>query len=472
MKLYNSFSRTKEDFESSINFSARSDKTIKIYVCGPTVYDYIHIGNTRPMCVFDVLRRYLKYLGYNVKYVQNFTDVDDKIINRAHKENTGFFDISEKFIKEYKIDAAGLNVMPADVHPKASETIQEMIDMINILIKNKHAYATESGDVYFDTLSFENYGKLSNQTLSDLQTGARIDPNEAKKNATDFALWKASKPDEPFWDSPWGLGRPGWHIECSAMSRKFLGDTIDIHCGGQDLMFPHHENEIAQSEGCTGVKFSYFWLHNGYININDTKMSKSLNNFFTAREISEKYGYEAIRYFMISGHYKSPLNYTERAMQQSISSIQRLYNFKENLNFAINNKISESGVNLLENINKYKQDFLTAMNDDLNTSDALAVIFSMIKEANIKLSDFDVKFSVKNLEKIANCFNEFTSILGILYKNENNIKNQEEIDILLKDRDLARINKKWEKSDEIRDKLYKLGVAVKDTPNGTNVFKF
>ena len=329
MKLYNTYSRKKEIFKPL------NPPEVLIYACGPTVYNFIHIGNARPLCVFDVLRRYLEYKGYKVTYVQNFTDVDDKIINKAISNKSDFSAISEKYIKEYEKDAVGLNIKKATYHPRATENINEIIKIISGLINKGFAYALDNGDVYFKTRKFENYGKLSNQTIDELQSGARIHIDEAKNDPLDFALWKAAKPGEPFWESPWGKGRPGWHIECSAMVQKYLGKTIDIHCGGQDLIFPHHENEIAQSECFTGIKFANYWIHNGYINVDSKKMSKSLNNFFTVREIAQKYGYEPIRYLMISSHYRSPINYSEEVIVQCKSALERLYTFKENLEFIL-----------------------------------------------------------------------------------------------------------------------------------------
>lgn len=464
MKLYNTFTRKKEQFVPI------KKEEVSIYSCGPTVYNYIHIGNSRPICVFDVLRKYLEYKGYKVNFVQNFTDIDDKIINKAIEEKTDFKTVSEKYIKEYKKDAKGLNVREATFHPKATENITEMIKIIETLIEKGYAYPLPNGDVYFKTRAFKNYGKLSNQTIDDLQSGARIHVDEMKNDPLDFALWKAAKPGEPFWENPWGKGRPGWHIECSAMAEKYLGKTIDIHCGGQDLIFPHHENEIAQSECCNGIRFANYWLHNGYINVNSEKMSKSLGNFFTVREIAEKYGYEPIRYLMISSHYRSPINYSEEIIVQCKAALERLYNFKQNLSFALENSKNqtESIKTNPINLKLYKNKFMDAMDDDLNTADAISVIFELVKDVNTNVlpkSNFDKII----ISEIINLFDELTYILGILYENKNNsdqIKNSE-IENLIKERETARKEKNWKRADEIRDELKERNVIIEDTPQGT-----
>ena len=328
MKIYNTLTREKDEFKPI-------DETVKIYACGPTVYNFIHIGNARPLCVFDVLRRFLIFMGYKVKYVQNFTDIDDKLIKKANEENSSVKEIAEKYIKEFYIDSKGLNVMEADVHPKATENIDEIIKIISALIEKGFAYKASNGDVYFSAQSFKEYGKLSHQPMEDLLSGARIEVNDIKKSPADFALWKAAKSGEPYWDSPLSKGRPGWHIECSAMAGKYLGKTIDIHCGGEDLIFPHHENEIAQSECANGCEFAHYWMHNGYINVDNRKMSKSLNNFFTVREVANVYGYEPIRYIMVASHYRSPINYSAEVIEGAKASLERLYTLKHNLDFAI-----------------------------------------------------------------------------------------------------------------------------------------
>ena len=336
MKLYNTMSMQKEEFVPI------EPGKVRMYACGPTVYNYIHVGNARPIIMFDVLRRYLEYRGYEVTFVQNFTDVDDKIIKRANEEGISSEEVAKKYIAEYFTDAHALGVREATVHPKATENIQQIIDLITTLIDKGYAYEV-NGDVYYRTLKFKDYGKLSHQPIEDLQSGARIDVNDIKENPLDFALWKAAKPGEPSWDSPWGKGRPGWHIECSAMSNRYLGKTIDIHCGGQDLIFPHHENEIAQSECCNGAPFAHYWMHNGFINVDNRKMSKSLGNFFTVRDVAREYGYEPIRYLMISSQYRSPINYSIDIIEQCKASLARLYSCRDSLDFALKNAVEEPG---------------------------------------------------------------------------------------------------------------------------------
>lgn len=464
MKLYNTLTRKKEEF-IPINSGE-----VKIYACGPTVYNYIHIGNSRPLCVFDVLRRYLECLGYKVTFVQNFTDVDDKIIKKAIEENSDFITVSKKYIKEYEKDAKGLNIKKATFHPKATENINEIISIINTLIKKGYAYCAENGDVYFRTRKFSEYGKLSHQSVDDLRSGARIQVDDIKQDPLDFALWKAAKTGEPFWDSPWGKGRPGWHIECSAMAEKYLGKTIDIHCGGQDLIFPHHENEIAQSECCNDVKFANYWLHNGYININSQKMSKSLGNFFTVREISEKYGYEPIRYLMISSHYRNPINFSEDIIIQCEAALDRLRTFKKNLRFALENCSQEENTSdeIVEKLNEYRKKFENFMNDDLNTADALSVIFEMVKDINTDVLSKN-NYNKNDIMKILEFFNKFTGILGIVYEKKNNDNDitEEEIKKLLDERAQARMQKNWKRADEIRDELKLKNVLIEDTPKGT-----
>lgn len=464
MKLYNTLTRKKEEFIPLI------DGEVKIYACGPTVYNYIHIGNSRPLCVFDVLRRYLEYIGYNVIFVQNFTDVDDKIIKKAVEENSDFLTVSKKYIEEYKKDSKGLNVKEATFHPKATENIGEIISIITILIEKGYAYSLSNGDVYFRTRKFNNYGKLSNQTLDDLQSGARIKVDELKEDPLDFALWKSAKANEPFWESPWGRGRPGWHIECSAMAEKYLGKTIDIHCGGQDLIFPHHENEIAQSECCNGVKFANYWIHNGYININSQKMSKSLGNFFTVREISERYGYEPIRYLMISSHYRNPINFSEDIIIQCKSALDRLYTFRKNLQNALKDCSDKEykSENHSVDFELYRKKFKDSMDDDLNTAEALGVIFEMIKEVNTKvLSNHDC--DKDTISEALKFLDETTEVLGIMYENKTkNVElSDDEIKQLIDERNEARKQKNWKRADEIRDELKSKNVIIEDTPKGT-----
>lgn len=463
MLVYNTMTRKKQELVPS------DGKEIKIYACGPTVYNYIHIGNARPICAFDVLRRYLKYRGYKVKYVQNFTDVDDKIIKKANEEGVSASEISERYIAEYKKDAHGLNVMDAYVHPKVTENMDIIIDFIKTLIEKGHAYEVQ-GDVYFRTLSFKDYGKLSGMPIEDLQAGARIDVNDIKEDPLDFALWKAAKPGEPYWESPWGKGRPGWHIECSAMSKQYLAETIDLHCGGQDLIFPHHENEIAQSEAASGKVFSKCWMHNGYINIDNKKMSKSLGNFFTVREVAEKYGYEVIRYLMVQAYYRSPINYSRELLDACKTSLERLYQCRETLDRAIEN--AGEGVYSEEAEKSFKtckEKFIEAMDDDLNTADAVSAIFELVRELNIMSSNKES--SKKQLEQGRDLFDELTDVLGILYnKKEKNEIPQEILD-LVEERKAARKAKDFAKADEIRDKITQLGYSVKETRQGVEVTK-
>lgn len=459
MKVFNTMSRTKEEFVPV------NENEVKIYACGPTVYNYIHIGNARPLCVFDVLRRYLEYRGYNVKFVQNFTDIDDKIIKRANEEGKTFEEISEKYIEEFWTDAHGLNFKDATVHPKATENIDEIIDIIKSLEEKGYAYAV-NGDVYFRTLKFNEYGKLSHQPIEDLESGARIAVGEVKEDPLDFALWKGAKEGEPYWESPWGKGRPGWHIECSAMNRKYLGNTIDIHCGGQDLVFPHHENEIAQSECANGCTFSKYWMHNGYINVDNVKMSKSLGNFKTVREIAEVYGYEVIRYFLISSHYRSPINYSLEIIEQCKSALERLYTCRESLDFAVKNASVDKADNdelLINMLDERRNQFITAMDDDLNTADGLAAIFDLTKDINTKILDKGVSKAV--CEHAASLFDELCGVLGILYNRKENSVDSE-IEALIEKRQEARKNKDWATADKIRDDLKAKGIILKDTPQG------
>lgn len=459
MKIFNTMTAKKEEF-------VPMDKNeVKIYACGPTVYNYIHIGNARPLCVFDVLRRYLEYRGYNVKFVQNFTDIDDKIIKRANEEGTTYDVISKKYIEEFWTDANGLNFKKATVHPKATENIDEIIKLISTLVEKGYAYQAEN-DVYFRTLKFKEYGKLSHQPIEDLESGARIAIGEIKEDPLDFALWKGAKPGEPYWDSPWGKGRPGWHIECSAMNRKYLGNTIDIHCGGKDLVFPHHENEIAQSECANGCTFANYWMHNGYINVDNVKMSKSLGNFKTVREIANVYGYEVIRYFLISSHYRSPINYSLDIIEQCKSALERLYTCRDSLDFAIKNAAEETKENdaeLIAELDKRREQFITAMDDDLNTADGLAAIFELTKDINTKILDHDVSKAV--CEHAAKLYDELCNVLGILYNRKENTLNSD-IEALVEKRQEARKNKDWATADKIRDELKAKGIILKDTPQG------
>ena len=458
MKIFNTMTRRKEEF-------VPLDKNeVKIYACGPTVYNYIHIGNARPLCVFDVLRRYLEYRGSNVRFVQNFTDVDDKIIKMANEEGLSFEEVSKKYIKEFWTDAHGLNFKDATVHPKATENIDEIINIIKMLEEKGYAYAVD-GDVYYRTLKFKNYGKLSHQPIEDLQSGARIAIGEKKENPLDFALWKAAKEGEPYWDSPWGKGRPGWHIECSAMNKRYLGDSIDIHCGGKDLVFPHHENEIAQSEAANDAPFAKYWMHNGYINVDNVKMSKSLGNFKTVREIANVYGYEVIRYFLISSHYRSPINYSIDIIEQCQSALDRLYTCRESLDFAIKNAKSDidDDEEILKFIASAKDEFIKAMDDDLNTADGIAAVFNLVSTINTEIINKEVSLNV--CKKAAEMFDELTGVLGLLYNRKSN-DIDDDIEKLIEQRQTARANKDWATADKIRDELKAKGIILKDTPQG------
>lgn len=458
MKIFNTMTRRKEEF-------IPLDKNeVKIYACGPTVYNYIHIGNARPLCVFDVLRRYLEYRGYNVRFVQNFTDVDDKIIKKANEEGISFEEVSKKYIKEFWTDAHGLNFKDATVHPKATENIDEIINIIKTLEEKGYAYAVD-GDVYYRTLKFKDYGKLSHQPIEDLQSGARIAIGEKKENPLDFALWKAAKEGEPYWDSPWGKGRPGWHIECSAMNKRYLGDSIDIHCGGKDLVFPHHENEIAQSEAANDAPFAKYWMHNGYINVDNVKMSKSLGNFKTVREIANVYGYEVIRYFLISSHYRSPINYSIDIIEQCQSALDRLYTCRESLDFAIKNAKSniDDDEEILKLIASAKDEFIKAMDDDLNTADGIAAVYNLVSTINTEIINKEVSLNV--CKKAAEMFDELTGVLGLLYNRKSN-DIDDDIEKLIEQRQTARANKDWATADKIRDELKAKGIILKDTPQG------
>ncbi|HCR43719.1 MAG TPA: cysteine--tRNA ligase [Ruminococcaceae bacterium] len=460
MQIYNTLTRKKEEFVPIVPGEA------KIYACGPTVYNYIHIGNARPICVFDVLRRYLEYRGKTSKTVQNFTDIDDKIIRKANEENSDYLTVSQRYIEEYKSDAKGLNVRPADVHPLATENIDGMIDMISALVDKGYAYPAENGDVYFSTLKDKEYGKLSHQPIDDLKSGARIAVGEEKKNPLDFALWKGAKPGEPSWISPWGKGRPGWHIECSTMVKRYLGKTIDIHCGGQDLIFPHHENEIAQSECANGVPFAHYWMHNGYINVDNKKMSKSLGNFFTVRDVAEKYGYEPIRFLMISAHYRTPINYSAEIIGQCKASLERLYNCRGNLEFLCAHApegAKDGEREIRRSLESHQDKFIEAMEDDLNTADALSALFDLAKDINTKLSISSPPS--KDICTFAlNLFNELAGVLGLLYRGKNDA--DEEIEKLIEERAQARAAKDWAKADKIRDELKARRVVLEDTPQG------
>ena len=465
MKIYNTLTRKKEEF-------VPIDKDeVNMYVCGPTVYNYFHIGNARPFVVFDTLRKYLEYRGYNVKFVQNFTDVDDKIINKAREEGVPAGEVSEKYIEEYYKDAASLNVKKATVHPKVTENMDQIIAFVKDLIDLGYAYEVD-GDVYYSTRAFKEYGKLSGQNIEDLEAGARIEVGEKKKDPLDFALWKARKTeDEIAWESPWGMGRPGWHIECSTMSKRYLGDTIDIHAGGQDLAFPHHENEIAQSEAHSGKKFANYWMHNGYITIDNEKMSKSKGNFFTVRDILKSYDGEVIRFFLLSGHYRNPINFSDSLMEQAQNALSRMRNAKSNLNHLIHTcqgKMTEKERTALEGFDKYRQEFIRAMDDDLNTADAISAIFELITAINTAVKDGSSKeFAEKSMEILM----ELADVLGLLQQDKEEAPIDDEIKALVEERQEARKNKNFARADEIRDLLKERGITLKDTPQGVQIIK-
>lgn len=463
MKLYNSLTRTKEEFVPI------TPGKVTMYSCGPTVYNYFHIGNARPFIIFDTLRRYFEYLGYEVKFVQNFTDIDDKMIKKANELGISVKELADRYIAEYFKDAEGLGIEKASLHPCATDNIGAIIKLVKNLEEKGYAYCVD-GDVYFSTKKFKEYGKLSHQPLEDLEAGARIDVSEQKQDPMDFALWKKQKPGEPAWNSPWGMGRPGWHIECSAMVNKFLGDTIDIHSGGKDLIFPHHENEIAQSEAANGKPFAHYWLHNGYINIDNQKMSKSLGNFFTVRDVAEEFDYEVIRFFMLSAHYRNPINFSKDLMEQSKSALERIYTCLEHLQFLMQSAQADGLAPQEEadfaEISKYKQSFMEAMDDDLNTAAAISAIFDMVKETNLRTAEGT--HSRAQLQRIAGLIRELGGVLGLL-KRETARQIPPEIQALIEQRNRARKAKDFSAADKIRDELLAKGITLKDTPQGVQV---
>ena len=466
MQIYNSMTRKKEEFKPL------HEGKVGIYACGPTVYNFFHIGNARPFITFDVLRRQLEREGYEVTFVQNFTDIDDKMIRRANEEGITVRELADRFIAEYYKDAAALGIRPATVHPKATEHIPEIIKLIERLIANGKAYSTPSGDVYYRVSAFPGYGKLSGQRSEEREIGAseRLDVDTEKEAPEDFALWKAQKPGEPSWDSPWGKGRPGWHIECSAMSMKYLGETFDIHCGGKDLLFPHHENEIAQSEGATGKKYVNYWMHNGFINVDNQKMSKSLNNFFTVRDIAKEYDLEAVRLFMLSAHYRSPINFSRDQIEAANASLNRLYTARNNLRFMAENgedrPRNDAEKEFIDRLAVYEKRFDEAMDDDMNTADALGAIFELVKDANVSVSQGTSReaavAALSTLESVC-------GVLGILSKKEEKLP--DEIAALVQERAEARKNKDWAKSDELRDLIIGKGYILEDTKQGQKVRK-
>ncbi len=466
--LFNDLTRTKEKF-TPINKGH-----VSFYSCGPTVYDYFHIGNARPFIVFDVLRRWLEHEGYSVKFVQNFTDIDDKMIHRAHRENITVQQLAERFIAEYNKDADALGIRRPDVAPRATEHIPEIISTIQRIIDNGHAYVSE-GDVYFDIRSWPKYGSLCKQNLEDLEAGARIEPGEKKRDPLDFALWKAEKPGEPSWPSPWGMGRPGWHIECSAMSSKYLGDNIDIHSGGVDLMFPHHENEAAQSEAAsgTGKPFVNYWLHNGFLLIDSEKMAKSLGNFVTAREALKKYPPLAIRFFMLSAHYRSPINFTPESLEQAAAGVERLRNCRSDLDFAAKTRRDNNSDFYVDKFKSELDDlhakFSEAMNDDFNTAAAMGVLFDVVYLINTSLKENE-SLPEDFFTMSKNALNEYDEILGIIGSDDAETEHDEEaaeIERLIKERSEARKAKNFARSDEIRSELKARGIVLEDTPQGT-----
>ena len=459
MKLYNTVTRKKEEFKPI------TPGEVKMYVCGPTVYNFFHIGNGRTFIVFDTIRRYLEYRGYDVKFIQNFTDIDDKMIKKANEENTTVKEVGDRFIEEYYKDADALNIERATVNPRATEYIQEIIDFVNELINKGFAYEV-NGDVYFSTKKFDSYGKLSGQNLDDLQAVARISVDERKNDPMDFAVWKAQKPGEPAWKSPWGMGRPGWHIECSCMAKKLLGDTIDIHAGGMDLAFPHHENEVAQSEALTGKTFANYWLHSAYVNVNNQKMSKSLNNFFTAREVLAEYDADVIRFLMLSAHYRVQINFSKDLLDSAKASVERLYNAIGNLENLLDEvtleTMTEEEFKYLESLDKYRQKYIEKMDDDFNTADAITVLFELSKDINTNVS---INSSKELLSKALELLRELGKPLGMLQKTTK-CSLEDEIEALIEQRQQARKNRDFALADKIRDDLKDRGIILEDTPQG------
>lgn len=457
IKIYNTMTRKKEDF-----IPIEPGK-VRMYVCGPTVYNFFHIGNARTFIAFDTIRRYLEYRGYEVNFVQNFTDIDDKMIKEANEEGTTVKEIAERFIKEYYTDADNLNIKRATTNPRATEHMDDIIEFVKDLVDKGYAYVVD-GDVYYETKKFKGYGKLSHQSLDDLEDGVRIEVDERKKDPMDFALWKAQKPGEPAWESPWGMGRPGWHIECSTMASKLLGDTIDIHGGAVDLIFPHHENEIAQSEARSGKTFVNYWMHAAYLNINNQKMSKSLHNFFTAREVLEKYSTDAIRIFLLSGHYRNPMNFSTELLEQAKSSTERIYNTMENLQHVVESgsDSNSSDGEFLKRLDSYKEKYIAEMDDDFNTADAISEIFNIVKDVNMNINENSSKSSAKAALAL---IKELGGPLGILQNVEKG-SIDEKIETLIAERQKARKEKNWALADKIRDEISGMGIVLEDTPQG------
>ena len=455
MQLYNTLTQKKEEFVPI------EENKVKMYSCGPTVYNYFHIGNARPFIVFDVLRRYFEYRGYEVTFVQNFTDIDDKMIRRANEEDTTVSELADRFIAEYFKDSKALGIHEATYHPRATQNIDAIIKLIQSLEEKGFTY-TVDGDVYFDVKKFDEYGKLSHQPLENLEAGARIEVGDKKKNPMDFAVWKAKKEGEPYWESPWGEGRPGWHIECSAMANKYLGSTIDIHSGGMDLIFPHHENEVAQSEAANGCQFAHYWLHNGYINVDNRKMSKSLNNFFTVRDVAKEFDYEVIRFFMLSAHYRNPINFSHDLLLQAQAGLNRIYTCIDNLEFLKNSGGDKNDNSAFDKLDNFKDEFIAAMDDDINTADAISAIFDLVKFANTEINE---KTTVETIDKAISLIRELGGVLGILQNKKDEIID-EEIEKLIEDRNNARKNKNFALADKIRDDLKAKGIILEDTRQG------
>lgn len=461
MQIYNTMTRKKEELIPLV------PGEISMYVCGPTVYNFFHIGNARPFVVFDTLRRYLEYRGYKVKFIQNFTDIDDKLIRKANEEGITVPQVAERYIREYYTDADALSVERATCNPRATEHIPQIISLVETLIEKGHAYPADNGDVYFSVRSFPGYGKLSGQSIEDLESGARIDPTEHKKDPLDFALWKGAKPGEPAWDCPWGKGRPGWHIECSAMSMELLGPTFDIHAGGQDLVFPHHENEIAQSEAATGKPFARYWMHNGYINVNNQKMSKSLGNFLLVRDIGKEFDLEAVRLFLLGAHYRNPINFSRDLVEQSNAGLVRIRTARERLAEAKEGPATDADASFIASLDEFKKAFCDAMDDDLNTADAIGVLFDYTRAVNTFVTE---PRSREALDKAAELFDSITSVLGILQHQKAEEFPAEAL-ALLEERAIVRKAKDWARADAIRDELKAMGYAVEDSKDGAKLKK-
>lgn len=462
MQIFNTMTNKKEEFKTI------EPNKVRMYVCGPTVYNFIHVGNSRPICVFDVFRRFLQYRGYEVTFVQNYTDVNDKIIKQGAKEGISPEACAEKYIAEYQTDAKGLNVLPATIHPKVSLYMDKIIEFIGKLVENGYAYEAQ-GDVYYRTRKFDGYGKLSGQSLDDLNAGARVEINDIKEDPLDFALWKSCGTDEQHWDSPWGPGRPGWHIECSAMAKDCLGDTIDLHCGGHDLIFPHHENEIAQSEAANGATFSNYWMHNGHITVDNKKMSKSAGNFFLTRDVAAKYGYEVIRYLMIQAQYRAPMNYSVELLDACKASLDRLYECRDTVKRAAENaKNGEISAEAKAAFDKHRDAFIAALEDDLNTADAITAVFELVRELNIMASDANT--SKEQLLEGSKVFEELIDVLGLLYERKEEEIPQAVLD-LVEQRAAARKAKDFAEADRIRDEIAALGYSVRETRQGVEIKK-